>query len=197
MKKLIGLSLAAVISVSALTGCTSIFGGKANGLILYGTENQIQSQITKYKNDITENHSYEVKVLDINNQKTLVMSHTIAKNLQKQGLLRTVKGEETTALKDLPDVTKEKPLLFAKTEMKDIKIDNKPIAADYKGNIIIGNGRTLADSFLVVEDAYYETIKSPEIVMGVLHFDKDPKNETVDVSKNVEKFQMVTIEEEK
>ena len=41
MKKLVGIGLAAAISLGALSGC-SLLGDKANGFVLYGSEEQVQ-----------------------------------------------------------------------------------------------------------------------------------------------------------
>lgn len=47
MKKLVGIGLAAAISFGALSGC-SLLGEKANGFVLYGTDEQVQ-KITDQK----------------------------------------------------------------------------------------------------------------------------------------------------
>ena len=194
MKKLIAIGLAVGISMSALTGC-GLLGEKSNGLILYGSDKQVEGQITKYKDEIKENHSYTYKLLTNENQKTVAISEATAKELIKQGLLREIKGNDSTApLKSLPSVNNGDAILFSKSESDKIKIDGKELKTTYKGNVIIGNGRTLGDNFLIVTEKDFENIHMPENKMGVLHFKKDPKNEVVDVSKEVEKFQMVTIE---
>ena len=48
MKKLIGIGLAAAISLGALSGC-SLLGEKANGFVLYGSEEQVQQITDKTK----------------------------------------------------------------------------------------------------------------------------------------------------
>jgi hypothetical protein len=77
--------------------------------------------------------------------------------------------------------------------MKDFKIKGKNYTVKYEGNSIIGNGRTYVDSFLIVDDSEFEGIAGTEKTMGLLKFNKDPKNETVEVAKETEKFQMVTL----
>ncbi len=48
MKKLVGIGLAAAISLGALSGC-SLLGEKANGFVLYGTEDQVTQIADKNK----------------------------------------------------------------------------------------------------------------------------------------------------
>ena len=48
MKKLVGIGLAAAISFGALSGC-SLLGEKANGFVLYGTEEQVRKLQIKIK----------------------------------------------------------------------------------------------------------------------------------------------------
>ena len=50
MKKLVGIGLAAAISFGALSGC-SLLGEKANGFVLYGSEEQVQQITDKNKKD--------------------------------------------------------------------------------------------------------------------------------------------------
>lgn len=191
IKKVIGFSLAATFAAVALTGC-GLLPQKSNGLILYGSDQQIDSQIKKYNKDLKDNNSFKIKILEVNKQKTLVMSKNTAEELIKIEALRQVEGENTKPIDKLPEVTKEKAIMFAKNEMKDFKVDGKNYTIKYEGNIIIGNGRTYVDSFLIIDDSEFESISGTEKTMGLLKFNKDPKNETINVSKETEKFQMVT-----
>ena len=50
MKKLVGIGLAAAISLGALSGC-SLLGDKANGFVLYGSEEQVQQITDKNKKE--------------------------------------------------------------------------------------------------------------------------------------------------
>ncbi|MGF9966366.1 lipoprotein BA_5634 family protein [Bacillus rhizoplanae] len=67
---------------------------------------------------------------------------------------------------------KEQGALFAKEELANVTIDGNKLK--YEGNIIIGDGRSYADMFAVVDDATYTKIKGEEKSVGVLRFDKDP-----------------------
>ncbi|EEL91452.1 hypothetical protein bcere0030_45470 [Bacillus cereus AH1273] len=53
MKKLVGIGLAAAISLGALSGC-SLLGEKANGLVLYGSEEQVQKITDQNKKEVKE-----------------------------------------------------------------------------------------------------------------------------------------------
>ncbi|HDR7310490.1 TPA: hypothetical protein QCX08_002915 [Bacillus cytotoxicus] len=47
----------------------------------------------------------------------------------------------------------------------------------YEGNTSIGNNRSYADMFTIVENAAYDTVKGEEKTVGVLKFDKDLSKE--------------------
>ena len=60
MKKLVGIGLAAAISFGALSGC-SLLGEKANGLVLYGSEEQVQKITDQNKKEVKEKDFYKMK----------------------------------------------------------------------------------------------------------------------------------------
>ncbi|WP_242144252.1 MULTISPECIES: lipoprotein BA_5634 family protein [unclassified Bacillus cereus group] len=175
MKKLIGIGLAAAISFGALSGC-SLLGEKANGFVLYGTEQQVQQIADKNKKDVTEKDVYKMKLVTLEGKKVLVMDKKTGEALVKKELLKKVeKDDETKALDTLPTVTAEQGVLFAKEKIENTSIDH--IKLKYEGNTIIGDGRSYADMFAIVENAAYDNIKGEEKTVGVLKFDKDPSKE--------------------
>lgn len=190
MKKLIGLSLAAAISMSALTGC-GLLGEKANGFVLYGTETQVQAVADKEKP--TEKDMYKMKVVNIDDKKVLVMDQKTADELVKKELLQKVENDETTAIDKLPAVTEEQGVLFAKEEVANVALDG--YALKYEGNIIIGDGRSYADMFAVVDDTAYNNVAGEEKTVGVLKFDKDPAEKMPVQGEDVERAQLVKIKE--
>ncbi|EMA6344810.1 lipoprotein BA_5634 family protein [Bacillus cytotoxicus] len=175
MKKLIGIGLATAISFGALSGC-SLLGEKANGFILYGTEQQVQQIADKNKKDVTEKDVYKMKLVTLEGKKVLVMDKKTGEALVKKELLKKVeKDDETKALDTLPTVTAEQGVLFAKEKIENTSIDH--IKLKYEGNTIIGDGRSYADMFAIVENAAYDNVKGEEKTVGVLKFDKDPSKE--------------------
>ena len=69
MKKLVGIGLAAAISLGALSGC-SLLGEKANGFVLYGSEEQVQ-QITDKTKEVKEKDFYKMKMTTLDGKKFL------------------------------------------------------------------------------------------------------------------------------
>ena len=69
MKKLVGIGLAAAISLGALSGC-SLLGEKANGFVLYGSEEQVQ-QITDKNKEVKEKDFYKMKMTTLDGKKFL------------------------------------------------------------------------------------------------------------------------------
>ncbi|MGG0302634.1 lipoprotein BA_5634 family protein [Bacillus albus] len=194
MKKLVGIGLAAAISLGALSGCSLVDSllEKGNGLVAYGSEQQINTMIDKNKSDITEKNTYKMKLATLENKKVLVMDKKTGEEFVKKGLLKKVdKNDDTTAIDKLPAVTKEQGVLFAKDKVENATLDGTKLK--YEDNTIIGTGRAYADMFAIVDDATYGNINGEEKSVGVLKMNKDPKNEIGDHKKATEETQLVRI----
>ncbi|MBC6971320.1 hypothetical protein H9I32_02445 [Bacillus sp. Xin] len=190
MKKLVGIGLAAAISFGALSGC-SLLGEKANGMVTYGSEQQVNNVIDKNKSDIKEKNTYRMKLSTLNNKKVLVMDKKTGEELVKKELIKKVEKEDTKAIDKLPAVTADQGILFAKEEVANATIDGAKLK--YEGNTIIGDARSYADMFAIVDDAAYGDVKGEEKSVGVLKFDKDPKDKIQDTTKETEAVQLVKI----
>ncbi|SFJ32550.1 MULTISPECIES: lipoprotein BA_5634 family protein [unclassified Bacillus (in: firmicutes)] len=190
MKKLVGIGLAAAISFGALSGC-SLLGEKANGIVTYGSEQQINTVITKNKSDIKEKDTYKMKLATLEGKKVLVMDKKTGEELVKKELIKKVEKDDTKALDKLPTVTADQGVLFAKETVENAKIDGTKLK--YKGNTIIGDARSYADMFAIVDDAAYGKVNGEEKSVGVLKFDKDPKDKIQDTTKEAEAVQLVKI----
>ncbi|KFM99479.1 hypothetical protein D0U04_05155 [Bacillus clarus] len=191
MKKLVGIGLAAAISFGALSGC-SLIGEKSNGLVVYGTEQQVQQLADLKKNDVKEKDVYKMKLATLEDKKVLVMDKKTGEELVKKELLKKVeKDDNTKAIDKLPAVTADQGVLFTKEKVENMTIDG--VKLKYEGNTIIGNGRSYADMFAIVDDVAYNKVKGEEKSVGVLEFDKDPNNEMQDTKIKVEEVQLVKI----
>ncbi|MED1270119.1 lipoprotein BA_5634 family protein [Bacillus mycoides] len=189
MRKLIGVGLAAVISLGALSGCSLL--GKENGIIAYGSEQQVNTVIDKNKNDIKEKNTYKMKLTISEDKKVLVMDKKTGEELVKKGLLKKVdKDDNTKAIDKLPAVTSDQGVLFAKEKVENVTIDGAKLK--YEGNTIIGHNRAYADMFAIVDDATYGNVKGEETSVGVLGYDKNPKKELINY-KGAEVTQLVQI----
>ncbi|EEK71056.1 MULTISPECIES: lipoprotein BA_5634 family protein [Bacillus] len=190
MKKLVGIGLAAAIAFGALSGC-SLLGEKANGLVLYGTEDQVQQIADKNKKDVKEKDVYKMKVATLEGKKVLVMDKKTGEELVKKELLKKVdKNDDTKAIDKLPTVTAEQGVLFAKEKVENATFDGAKLK--YEGNTIIGDGRSYGDMFAIVDDAAYGNVKGEEKSVGILKFDKDPSKE-LPGANGVEASQLVKI----
>ncbi|PFJ19452.1 hypothetical protein COD67_06930 [Bacillus cereus] len=190
MKKLVEIGLAAAISLGALSGC-SLLGEKANGFVLYGTEEQVAKIADKNKKEVKEKDVYKMKLTTLDDKKVLVMNKKTGEELVKKELLSKVdEKDDTKPLDKLPTVTAEQGVLFAKNKVENATIDGAKVK--YEGNTIIGSGRAYADMFAIVDDVTYENIKGEEKSVGVLKFDKDPSKE-FPRKNGVESSQLVKI----
>ncbi|HGH7172602.1 TPA: lipoprotein BA_5634 family protein [Bacillus wiedmannii] len=175
MKKLIGIGLAAAISLGALSGC-SLLGEKANGFVLYGSEEQVQQITDKNKKEVKEKDFYKMKMTTLDGKKVLVMDKKTGEELVKKELLSKVNEKDNTKpLDKLPAVTTEQGVLFAKEKVENAALDGAKLK--YEGNTIIGSGRAYTDMYAIVDDATYSNVKGDEKSVGVLKFDKDPSKE--------------------
>ncbi|MDM5195849.1 lipoprotein BA_5634 family protein [Bacillus hominis] len=175
MKKLVGIGLAAAISFGALSGC-SLLGEKANGFVLYGTEEQVTQIADKNKKEVKEKDMYKMKLTTLEDKKVLVMDKKTGEELVKKELLSKVDEKDNTKpLDKLPAVTTDQGVLFAKDKVENATLDGAKLK--YEGNTIIGSGRAYADMFAIVDDTTYGNVKGEEKFVGVLKFDKDPSKE--------------------
>lgn len=164
--------VSSVISYGALSGCSLL--EKENGIIAYGSEQQVNTVIDKYNNDIKEKNTYKMKRTILEDKKVLVMDKKTGKELVKKGLLKKVdKDDDTEAVDKLPVVSSNHGVLFAKEKVENVTIDGEKLK--YEGNTIIANGRAYADIFAIVDDAVYGNVKGEEKSVGVLKYDKNPK----------------------
>ncbi|ARZ64892.1 MULTISPECIES: lipoprotein BA_5634 family protein [Bacillus cereus group] len=190
MKKLVGIGLAAAISFGALSGC-SLLGEKANGIVAYGSDQQVNSIIDKNKSDIKEKNTYKMKLTTLEGKKVLVMDKKTGEELVKKELLKKVEKDDAKAIDKLPAVTSEQGVLFAKEKVENAEMNGTKLK--YEGNTIIGDGRSYTDMFAIVDDATYDKVAGEEKSVGVLKMNKDPKKEIADHRKAAEEAQLVKI----
>lgn len=197
MKKWL-LILIGLCSFTALTGCSlidKILGERANGIILYGNKETIETEVAPIKKDLKSFDLFETKMTESNAQKIMVMDETTAQALLKKGLFREVKDDETLIIDSLPSVTKEQGVLFSKDEISNPEIEGKTYATKYEGNIIIGSSRNNADAFMIVDNEVYKSIKGENTTVGVLLFKKAKTSETSMTKFKELSPQLVTITE--
>ncbi|WP_429842002.1 lipoprotein BA_5634 family protein [Brevibacillus sp. FIR094] len=164
----VGLLVATVL----FTGCSQ----DANGVILYGTEQQIDQALTEQSKDVLSTDNYHVKMVTVGEQNAMVMNKTMAQSLLEKELLRKVdEGNNTTPIDALPQITSDAGVYFAKTETANLNIG--PNKLTYQGNVIIGDGRSYADLFVIVDDAAWDQVEGTAKKVSVWGYDKDPKNE--------------------
>ncbi|WP_461614539.1 lipoprotein BA_5634 family protein [Clostridium sp. Marseille-QA1073] len=195
MKRFIKLLSISLLSMSLLTGCslTDKILSKANGVALYGSQQQIENTIEKYKEELKSETSYEIKVAEIDDKKLMVLNKTTAEAFIKRGIFKKVdKNDNTETLKSLPTVTSDTGILFAKNNVENLMINDKKLNVKHEGNIIIGDGRVYVDMFAIVDDSIWKTIDREEKTIGLLEFNKDPKHEMINF--DVELAQLMKFE---
>lgn len=102
--------------------------------------------------------------------------------------------EDVEPIKELPSISDEAGIVFAKEEQKDVVIDGKKMK--YEGNIVIGDARKYTDMYAVVSDTEYAKINEPVKTIGVAAFKENPKKEIFpDIKRDskVEEAHMVEV----
>ena len=177
MKKVIGLIMVGVASVAILSGCGLLndIAGKANAVVFYGDEEKVQEIIASEKKEAEKYGQYDMKFLEQDEKKIMIMDLQTAQALLKDGLWRTVNEKNRTdKMKTLPDMKKDQAILFAKEADKEINIEESELEVLYGGNTIIGEGRTYVDLFLIMPDELYSAIESKKQSIGYLRYATDP-----------------------
>lgn len=179
---------------------------KANGVILYGEEEEILNAVEnvkekgekkereKEKEKLVEEEQHKIKILTDDNRQIMMLTEKTAQSLVKKKLISEITNQEkgnTKAISSLSKVAKGEALLFTKEESYELEIEN--INITYEGNLIIGEGRAYADMFLLVNDEDWASLKGTEKMMAILKFDKDPSANGF--SYEVEQAQLVRIQD--
>ncbi|MCZ8534599.1 lipoprotein BA_5634 family protein [Psychrobacillus psychrodurans] len=194
MRKLLIVFLTTLIVASILTGCNMF--AKANGVILYGEEQQILDSLEREKDDLAKEDQYKIKVMENDGQQIIVLTDETVQALVKKKLIKEITNQEkgkTKAISSLPKVAEGEGILFAKKEPAALNLEGKDLNVEYEGNLIIGEGRAYGNMFLIVNDADFDSIKGTEKMMALLEYDKDPSADGLDY--DVEKTQLVRIQE--
>lgn len=190
MKKLFIVFLTAIVAVSLVSGCGLI--AKANGVILYGDEQDILDSIERDKKEIIEDDQFNIKIIEHGQQQIMILTDETAQELVSKKLIRKITDQEkgtTKVVTSLPNVAQGEGLLLAKEKVEELVVIDK---VKYEGNLIIGEGRVYVNMFLIVNDTDWDSIKGTEKTMAILKYDKDPSAEGLDY--DVEKTQLVRIE---
>lgn len=170
MKKfiLIGMVLGGLLLV--LSGC--IFD-KAEGLIVYGSQDQVTKAIASNKKNIDSSTVYEAKQDGEGDNLTVFLKESDAKKMQKQqAFTKIVDSKKTEKLKELP-ATNGKLLLLAQGDATKISIGGKEQPVTYGGNITFGDSRAYATKIVIVPDALWDNVnaKSESIAMALMKKD--------------------------
>ncbi|MFS0553203.1 lipoprotein BA_5634 family protein [Brevibacillus sp. 179-C9.3 HS] len=172
LRKKFGLGVSLLFAAVLFTGCSQ----DANGIILYGTEQQINNALAKQSKDVTVTDTYSVKIVPAGEQNAMVMNKSMAQSLLEKELLRKVdEKNNTTPLSALPLIANSEGVYFAKNETTNLTIGSNKLS--FQGNVIIGDGRSYADIFVIVDDSAWEQVEGDAKKVSVWGYKNDPKNE--------------------
>jgi len=192
MKKIILGILTTFMAVVVLSGCNMF--AKANGVILYGEEEEILNAVEIEKDDLVQEEQHKIKMITNNDRQIMILTVETAQSLVKKKLIKEITNQEkakTKAISSLPKVAKGEGIFFTKEKSDELEIEN--INSKYEGNLIIGDGRVYADHFLIVNNEDWASLKGTEKSLAILKYDKDPSADGL--SYDVEKAQLVRIQD--
>ncbi|MDQ0416816.1 hypothetical protein J2Z48_000988 [Croceifilum oryzae] len=172
--------------------------GRPNGAIVLGEKEEVQKTLSDVKSKISAQENYTLKESKINDKKVLFLSKTTAEALNKRGLMNTVKrvkgpkGLEIEKLITLPAVPTGKGILFAREDLKEgatksVESEQKLIT-EYKGDTIIGEGSRFPgeNSYVMVSDDIFASIKAPEKQLTVLLADVENGKSLIKLSDTID-----------
>ncbi|GAB6422786.1 lipoprotein BA_5634 family protein [Bacillus luti] len=192
-KKLLGLGMAALFSVSVLSGCSTLDSllGRANTVVVYGDKEQVNKASDTYKDEVKNIDKYGVKMIELNSKKIMVINDFVAEKMVEKGLLKKVDAkDDVTPLKEIPK--SDTGSIFSKNKADEVVKKGQKLK--YGGNVVIGDGRVYADMFAIVKDEVYKELQGTEKSVGVLEFSADPDEKILPLSKEVEKAQLVKMD---
>ena len=175
MKKSLLTGVSMVVLGLIVTGC-SLFP-KANGIILYGDEQQITDSLDQEKENLIEEEQFKIKLNEEKEQRIMIMNEETAHALIEKGLIMEVKNaNKSEAIGSIPELSEGESILFAKEERNEISIEGQSFDVKYEGNNIIGDGRIYVDMFLIVDDKDWPSIKGEEKTLAIMEYKSDPSD---------------------
>ncbi|MDD1505677.1 lipoprotein BA_5634 family protein [Lysinibacillus sp. CNPSo 3705] len=205
MKKIIGFVLVIVIFLGIGYGVKRFIQGPpqpANGIVVIGTEQDVNKVKQEYKNKTEQTYDYKAKFIVTKKGESeheyLVINKTTAEQLVKKGIIRARKEPGSSSLISEPvNEIKELPgslnLFYSISdyELVDNQIDlnGRMIPVSYiKNQIWVGY---MAMDFVILNDKTYDELADPDSVMTLIHlkdkFDyKEDKEEVEQVFKTIE-----------
>ncbi|UPW81490.1 lipoprotein BA_5634 family protein [Lysinibacillus sp. Ag94] len=205
MKKIIGFVLVIVIFLGIGYGVKRFIQGPpqpANGIVVIGTEQDVNKVKQEYKNKTEQTYDYKAKFIVTKKGESeheyLVINKTTAEQLVKSGIIRARKEPRSSSLISEPvNEIKELPgsqnLFYSITDYdlidSQIDLNGQMIPVSYiKNQIWVGY---MAMDFVILNDKTYDELADPDSVMTMIHlkdkFDyKEDKEEVKQIYKTIE-----------
>lgn len=206
MKKIIGFVLVIAIFLGIGYGVKRYIQGPpqpANGIVVIGTEQDVNKVKQEYKNKTEQTYEYKAKFIVTkkgeSEREYMVINKTTAEQLVKKGIIRARKDPGSASLISEPvHEIKELPgsqnLFYSISDYdlvdSEIDLNGQMIPVSYiKHQIWVGY---MAMDFVILNDKTYDELADPDSVMTLIHlkdykFDyKEDKEEVEQVFKTIE-----------
>lgn len=183
-----------LLTIIISTGC-SLLGKRANGLILYGTDKQLNTAILKIKSDIFAQNKYMFKIDEQQDGSTIIINKTTAEALLRFNLLQVIVNKKlTNPIEKIPNIPSDGALIFAKIQKTETTVNGKVIKGIYGGNVVFGETRAYGKTIIVLDDAAWNKLDAFKLNMIIVQLNKDPTHLLKEIFSDVSCAQMVTIE---
>ncbi|MFJ8090124.1 lipoprotein BA_5634 family protein [Lysinibacillus sp. NPDC095746] len=205
MKKIIGFVLVIVIFLGIGYGVKRFIQGPpqpANGIVVIGTEQDVNKVKQEYKNKTEQTYDYKAKFIVTKKGESeheyLVINKTTAEQLVKKGIIRARKEPRSASLisepvNEIKELPSSQNLFYSISDYdlvdSQIDLNGQMIPVSYiKNQIWVGY---MAMDFVILNDKTYDELADPDSVMTVIHlkdkFDyKEDKEEVEQIYKTIE-----------
>lgn len=180
MKKILSICGIGMFVISILGAC-SLFGGNKqpnNGLLLLGEEQALKAVENKHKKEIESATFYKAKQAESDGKQVFILDEQTAQKIVKNGILREKVDDgymnTSTPVSALPKIKNKEAIVFAGPKHKNLKIveiNGTKIQTKYESNSYFWFPRK-EELLLVVDNATFQKIPSPEIDMGIIKLNK-------------------------
>lgn len=193
----IALLIIMCMIITLFIGCKSIekrnkiYNFDANGMVIYGTEEQVADTIKQESNKIKSSDIYKQKIIKNEDKKTIVLNIQTFNEFIEHQLIYKILTDNSLNIKTEQISDKDIPILYGETEKDHFEINGQITSINYGGNVQIGEEVLYFNELLVVDDGQWQSIEETTRAIGVIKFQETKKIKMNEI--NVESGQLVKV----
>lgn len=179
--KPITLLIVAFILTTLFTGCSAIkkmnevYNLDANGMVIYGTEQQVAETIKQEGNKIEDSNIYKQKIIKHGDKKTIVLNIQTFNDLIAHQLVYNISTDGSVNIKTGQISNKDIPVLYGEKKEAYFEIGGQNTSVKSGGKAQIGKEALYFNEMLVVNDIQWNSIEEETEAIGVIEFQENQK----------------------